>query len=40
MLSLFQRGKLITNGIIQTYDYFIELGEELQLEIESYLNKN
>jgi hypothetical protein len=40
MLSLFQRGKLITNAIIQMYDYHIELGEDLQLEIESYLDKN
>ncbi|MFT5889441.1 MAG: hypothetical protein ACI9BO_002268 [Zhongshania sp.] len=40
MLSLFQRGKLITKSIILTYDYFIEIGEDLQLEIESYLNKD
>jgi hypothetical protein len=40
MLSLFQRGKLITKGLIQMYDYLIELGEDLQLEIENYLNKN
>ena len=31
MLSLFQRGKLITKGLIQGYDYFIEIGEDLQL---------
>ena len=40
MLSLFQRGKLITKGIILTYDYFIETGEDLQLEIENYLSKD
>jgi hypothetical protein len=40
MLSLFQRGKFITKSIILTYDYFIEIGEDLQLEIESYLNKD
>lgn len=40
MLSLFQRGKLITNGLIIGYDYLIELGKDLQLEIEGYLNKN
>jgi len=40
MLSLFQRGKLITKGIILTYDYFIETGEDLQLEIENYLRKD
>jgi len=40
MLSLFQRGKLITKGLIQMYDHLIELGEDLQLEIENYLNKN
>jgi len=40
MLSLFQRGKLITKGIILTYDYFIEIGEDLQLEIENYLSKD
>jgi hypothetical protein len=37
---LFQRGKFITKSIILTYDYFIEIGEDLQLEIESYLNKD
>ena len=40
MLSLFQRGKLITKAIILTYDYFIETGEELQLEIKKYLSKD
>jgi len=39
MLSLYQRGKLITKAIILDYDYFIQIGEDLQLEIENYLKK-
>ncbi len=39
MLSLYQRGKLITKSIILDYDYFIQIGEDLQLEIENYLKK-
>jgi len=39
MLSLYQRGRLISKAIILRYDYFIQLGEELHIEIENYLNK-
>ena len=39
MLSLFQRSKLITTGIIFEYDSFIQIGEDLQIEIENFLNK-
>ena len=39
MVSLFQRGKLITRTIIQLYKYHIELGEDLKKGIESYLNE-
>jgi len=39
MLALFERGKLITNVIIQTYDKHIELGDDLKRDIRNYLNK-
>jgi len=39
MLSLFLRGELTTKVIMDTYDYQMELGEDLRLEIKSFLNK-
>lgn len=38
MLSLFERGKLINKTIMITYDYHIEVGEELHQDITNYLN--
>lgn len=39
MLSLFQRGKLITRSIIQQYNYHIDLGEDLKKGMDNYLNE-
>jgi len=39
MVSLFQRGKLITRTIIQQYKYHIDLGEDLKRSIDNYLNE-
>ncbi|MBC2838607.1 hypothetical protein [Robiginitalea sp. SC105] len=38
MLSLFQRGKLITRSIIQQYGYHIALGEDLRKGIGDFMN--
>jgi len=37
MVSLFQRGKLITRAIIQQYIHHIDLGEDVKKDINSYL---
>jgi hypothetical protein len=39
MLSLFQRGKLITGAIIQQYHHHIDLGEDVKKDINNYLNE-
>ncbi len=39
MISLFQRGKLITRAIIQQYNYHIDLGEDLKKGFDNYLNE-
>jgi hypothetical protein len=37
MVSLFQRGKLITRAIIQQYNYHIDLGEDLKNGIDNFV---
>lgn len=39
MVSLFQRGKLITGAIIQQYNYHIDLGVDVKKDIINYLNE-
>ncbi|MEX0997865.1 MAG: hypothetical protein WDZ45_12510 [Flavobacteriaceae bacterium] len=39
MVSLFERGKLITRAIIQQYNHHIDLGEDVKKDIKKYLNE-
>jgi hypothetical protein len=39
MVSLFERGKLITRAIIQQYNHHIDLGEDVKKDMKKYLNE-